>query len=430
MKTPTVLERLAQHLLQPVSTGDRQRATVRLADWAGCAVAGAGELAGQMVLKSPVVDAEGQAFAWGALGNILEMDDVDKRALLHPGPVIIPAALALAIELGAPPERLLDAVVRGYEATIRLGRAVGAQHYALWHNTGTCGTIGASAACAFILGLSPEKLAHAMALGVSQSAGFWQTRHEPASHGKQLHTAHAARAGVTAARLAAAGFCGPLTILEGGQGFFAATCPGADPEIVLAPYECEWLIHDVSTKPWPACRHTHAAIDAALALRAKSQSGWTGEIVVATYRDALKFCDNVEPRSVIEAKFSLQHAVAVVFARGAPKLEDFALTAIDAPELAELRNRIVVEEDGALTQSYPAHFGACVTAGGKALTVADAWGDPENPVSDADVFAKSHALFEAYGWSFDESAEFLGAVRGLQVGGSLQHVTDRLKARL
>ena len=63
-------------------------------------------------------------------------------------------------------------------------------------------------------------------------------------------------------------FDGPLAILEGPQGFFAATCPGADPEDVMADHGAPWLIEQVSFKPWPACRHAHAAIDAALAARA------------------------------------------------------------------------------------------------------------------------------------------------------------------
>ncbi|MEX1249824.1 MAG: MmgE/PrpD family protein [Hyphomonas sp.] len=371
--------------------------------------------------------AEGRAFAWGALGNILEMDDVDKQALLHPGPVTVPAALALAAQTGASAACLLDAIVRGYEATIRLGRAVGAGHYALWHNTGTCGAIGAAAACAILLDLPEDGLADALALGVSQSAGFWQTRHEPASLGKQLHTANAARAGVSAARLAASGARGPRTILEGPQGFFAAMCPGAAAQDVLAVYPEPWLIADVSTKPWPACRHAHAAIDAALVLR---PPGAEGRILVETYRDALRFCDNPAPRTVAEAKFSLQHAVAVSLIRGAPRLGDFSLAAIDDPALASMRGRIDVREDGAFTRAYPGRFGARVSGGGAAVEVADAWGDPENPITDDEVKAKTRALLAAADWSAADAEALIGAASGLTGAGTPGDLLALLEARL
>ncbi len=425
-----ILDELAQHLLRPVSPDARRRAAVRVADWAGCAAAGAREPVGQIVLGAMKRSEEGEAFAWGSLGNILEMDDVDKRALLHPGPVIIPAALGLSIEAGADARQFLDGVVRGYEATIRLGRAVGPGHYRLWHNTGTCGSIGAAAACASILGLAQDRLVHAMALGISQSAGLWQTRHEPASQGKQLHTAHAARSGVTAARLAASGFAGPRTVLEGPQGFFAAMCPGADPQAVLAPYESDWLIHDVSTKPWPACRHTHAAIDAALLLRAGTAQPVSGSILVETYRDALAFCDNPLPGSVLEAKFSLQHAVAVALVRGAPRLEDFSLPAIEDPQLAELRTRVSVRESRVLTSAYPSRFGARVCLNGASAGVDDAWGDPENPVTDDDVFHKSGLLLEAAGWTKLEAEGLLDAIKALVAGDGFDRLATQLRARL
>jgi len=425
-----ILDELAQHLLRPVSTHARRQAAVRVADWAGCAAAGAREPAGQIMLAGADHSAEGEAFAWGSLGNILEMDDVDKRALLHPGPVIIPAALALSIAAGASAQQFLDSVVRGYEATIRLGRAVGPGHYRLWHNTGTCGSIGAAAACAFILGLAPDRLVHAMALGISQSAGLWQTRHEPASQGKQLHTAHASRSGVTAARLAASGFAGPRYVLEGPQGFFAAMCPGADPVSVLAPYESDWLIRDVSTKPWPACRHTHAAIDAALLLRADAAQPASGTVLVETYQDALAFCDNPSPGSALEAKFSLQHAVAVALARGAPRLDDFSLPAIADPQLSELRARVLVRESGALTLAYPSRFGARVSLDGASVEVGDAWGDPENPVTDDDVFRKSGLLLDAAGWPKADAENLLGAVRALVSGDGLDRLAAGLRAHL
>ena len=73
------------------------------------------------------VTARDAAFANGAFGNVLEMDDVHREAILHPGPVVVPAALALAAERDTGGPALLDAILRGYEAEIRVGRAMGHQ---------------------------------------------------------------------------------------------------------------------------------------------------------------------------------------------------------------------------------------------------------------------------------------------------------------
>lgn len=397
-------EVLANLLASEVTAADRARAKLHLLDWVGCAVAGRAEPAGRILLGDLDTAPAARAFAWGGLGNILEMDDVDKRALLHPGPSIIPAVLALAIAGGLSGDAVPDAIVRGYEATIRLGRSVGAGHYALWHNTGTCGAIGAAAACASLLALDTQTTAHALALAISQSAGLWQTRHEPASMGKQLHTSVAARAGLDAARLASAGFKGPLTILEGPQGFFAAMCPGADPAGVVAG-DSGWRIHDVSFKPWPACRHAHATIDAALELRGQVDVlDAEGDILVETYRDALVFCDKPEPETVIEAKFSLQHSVAVVMLRGRPQLADFSLSAIADPQITELRKRVKVGQSETFQSQYPARFGASVTFGGQTVSAPDALGDPENPVGPEQLREKAYALFEAGGLNREDAA--------------------------
>lgn len=414
----TILQRLAQRLSAPVSDVDRDRALLHVMDWAGCVLAGAATDTGKAFLSLPVHDESARAFRWGALGNILEMDDVDKRAILHCGPIIIPAALAGADD-GQP---VLDAIVRGYEATIRLGRAAGRGHYAIWHSTATCGPIGAAVAAASLRHADTDELARAMSLAMSQATGLWQTRHEPRSAGKQLHVAHAARAGLDAARLAAAGLTGPLTILEGQQGFFAATCPDGDPEDVLADYGGGWLMHQVSFKPWPACRHTHAAIDAARLARGEFAFG---PIEIVTYPDALTFCDRPEPQAVIEAKFSIQHAVAAAIIEEELRLEHFEPCAIKA--YADLRKLVTVSMGEPYASAYPAHYGAELRSAGKVYSVRDARGDPENPVTEKEMIDKTLMLLGAAGITGrQDSNAFLSAIRTVRDTGNLRDFLERL----
>lgn len=415
-ETP-VLTELSETLSRAVDAESTARARLHLLDWLGCAVAGAVEPAGRILIERNLAGPGDLSFAWGGLGNILEMDDVDKRALLHPGPCIIPAALVAAQARTVDKASLLSAIVRGYEATIRLGRAVGASHYAMWHSTGTCGAIGAAAASASLLSLNENQTAHALALALSQSAGLWHTRHDADSMGKQLHTASAARAGLESAFLAREGFKGPLTIVEGEQGFFAAMCPGGDATAVLKNLGNSWLIHDVSFKPWPACRHAHAAIDAALILREQVDLEDVCALTVRTYADALKFCDRAQPATEIEAKFSLQHSVAVSLLRGAPVLPDFNLASINDPEISSLRDKVRVEIGTTYEDRYPARFGAELSCGDQNVRIEDALGDPENPMTENQIRQKADMLFAAGGLNANRSAQLSEKV--MQVEGSV-----------
>lgn len=408
LKNTSMLESLVQITERSVEDAALDRARLHVLDWIGCCIAGSQTATGRAFAAAFNGGAVGEAFYWGSLGNILEMDDVDKRALLHPGPSIIPAVLSLAAKRNCTLREMLQAVVRGYEATIRLGRAVGWHHYSIWHNTGTCGPIGAAAACSSILKLNSGQSAHALAHAISLSAGLWQTRHEPPSMGKQLHTANAARIGVEAAQLAKAGVVGPLSIIEGEQGFFKAMCKDGTPEEVLAEYDANWLINEVSFKPWPACRHAHATIDAALELKKTIDTDkLPDEIIVRSYSDALKFCDKPNPKTVIEAKFSLQHAVAVCWVKEKPELADFELDALERQEFKVVRDRVRVEDSDKYNSVFPAHFGAEIETAGQKVVINDALGDPENPVSNEQLSEKAKSLIEYSGVDRSQASQFV-----------------------
>jgi 2-methylcitrate dehydratase PrpD len=339
------------------------------------------------------------------------MDDVHRTAILHPGPVVVPAALACALGRSTSGAEFLCAVIRGYEAMIRIGRTLGPAHYALWHPTATAGPFGAAAAAGCLLGLDDGALADALGNAGTQSSGPWQTRHEPRSMAKQLHAGRASHAGWVAAQLAGSGFAGPRAILEGPQGLWAVTCGGqARPELVLADAHAPWMIHDTSFKPWPACRHAHSAIDAALALSRRLACA-PQSIRVLAYGDAIRFCDRANPASTIEAKFSLQHAVAVTLVRGAPVLADFEPQAIQDPAVAAMRARITVQCDPEIDRAYPDRYGAALVAtaaDGTTLRVdaPDALGDPACPLQSDAIAAKARTLM-AFGGLEDRHIEAL-----------------------
>lgn len=448
-QAPSLTEALAVRLLLPVDAAARERAAALLVDWLGCAMGAlrsplAMQLAGMM---ATVPAGEATALAAGrrdpasalllnaALGNVLEMDDVHRGAILHAGPVVIPVALAAAEAAGATPRQLLDAVVRGYEATIRVGRALGRGHYRYWHPTSTAGVFGAAAAAGSILGLGAQAMADALGTAGSRTGGLWQMRHE-AVPTKSIHNSEAARSGLLAAQLAAAGLRGPRAILEGEQGLFAATAPDARADLVVAAAP-DWLIHETSLKPWPACRHAHPAIDALLdALRPAGTlpAGTIEAIEVATYAEALRFCDRPTPATELEAKFSLQHALAAIACRGRPQLAHYLPEAIEDPAIHAMRERVHLREDADCSQRFPAHYGAGVTvrlADGRQLQVSreDAWGDPECPLPDSAIDAKALELADWGGVAKPDARKLLHAARALPTARSLAELRAAL-ARL
>ena len=441
----SIAERLSVLLARPVSPDDRARARLHLLDWVGCTVAGARESDAERVRGLAQAEGTGAcsiiggaragpqaaALANGPAGAILEMDDVDRRALLHPGPVVMPAALALAEHLGVTSgDALLDAVVRGYEVMIRIGRAAGASHYRFFHPTGTVGGFGAAAAGASLMGLDDERTAWALGLAGQQGAGLWRARHEPGSV-KALHDGRAAANGVASALLARDGFRGPLRVLEGEQGFFPAMAPDADPEAVLIPAH-SWFMHEVSFKPHAACRHAHPTIDAALALRARI-AGLPDTVRVETYRDSVLFCDKPAPTTVPEAKFSLQHSVAVALIRGDAGLDSFEPAALTDPEIAAMRARVSVAVADDLTATYPARFGARLIAMAGTvehrIETLDALGDPENPLSPGAICDKARALMAWGGMSPEAAERLIAAVRGLGVRTTVADLSAALPGR-
>ena len=255
---------------------------------------------------------------------------------------------------GADAGRLLDAIVRGYEAVIRVGRSFGPGHYRHWHNTSTGGPFGAAAAAASLLRLDRRQTVWALGNAGTQATGPWQCRLE-GSMAKQLHTARAATAGLAAADLAAFGFDGPVAILEGPLGFYAATCPDPDPGAVLADPESGWLIHETSFKPWPACRHAHPTIDAALKLHGQVRPDAIEAVVARSYRDAVAVCDAPSPTTVLQGKFSLQHCAAAVLADGRPTLATFEPASLARDDLARLRGRVRLEVAEPYAGAYPCH---------------------------------------------------------------------------
>lgn len=447
LKKTSLAHQLLQQMQRPVDARSRQRAVLHWLDWMGCVAAGARSPVGPVLcnwqmqpgaarntpsLLGMAQDSYHAMLMDAGPANVEEMDDMHRSAILHPGPVVMPALACLVRSHHLNAAQTLDAVVRGYEIMIRVGRAVGAQHYYFWHNTATAGVFGAAAACADALQLPLNQAVWALGNAGTQAAGLWQVRLEPVMS-KQLHTAHAAWAGMTAASLAAAGFTGPEYILEGERGFFAAMCPGANIDLVNQP-ESDWLIHGTSFKPWAACRHTHATIDCVLAIREQmgNQPFEFSHCVVSSFNDALSICDNPQPTTRTEAKFSLPYCVAAAVQFGPLQPQHFDDDLLARADLQKAASKVSLQKDETINAAYPAHYGAKVVmtfANGQTLShnVTDSLGDPERPLGQQAVFDKAEILM-AYGGVSRERVQSALQAASLLINASLDKTSDAMPA--
>ena len=435
---PSLTEQLARWLLAQKATGipvaALEHARLYLMDWLGSALAGhatdpgrhllhyaadqpAGAVAivGSDLARGPEV----AALVNGGLSHILEMDDLDRGSVVHPGAVVIPAALSAAAQAGASGRDMLAAIVAGYEVAIRIGESVGDKHYYYFHNTSTCGVFGAAAAAGWLLGLDEQQLVWALGNAGTQAAGLWQFNAD-GDMSKHLHAGRAAASGLLAATLAARGFTGARRILEGRRGFFAATAPGARPQQVVAglePRPDAYRLEAVSIKPHASCRHAHPATDAALALRPQLRSRLIEEVTIETYQAAIDLCDNADPQTPYAAKFSLHYCVATALRRGDAGLEAFSEDAIWEPAVRDLLPRITVALNPTFDARYPQTWPSSVAlrlGDGAELshTVAAPKGDPENPLTRAELEAKFRRL-AAFGGHGEESEAWLQWIASL-----------------
>ncbi len=404
----------------PIQSQDLARAGLHVLDWIGCAMLGQKGDVAKVYRNLANCDTDdnfchfiGQSNklvgGWqnaiqhnGALGNVLEMDDVHRQSILHPGPIVIPTALALTEHLQLQTKDFLKAVIVGYEMTIRIGERIGRSHYKHFHNTSTCGAFGAAMAAASLLKLSSEQTIWALGNAGSRTGGVWQMRNENVMT-KQWHNAEAARSGAMAAMLAKEGLTGPAFILDGPQGIFNAMSHDADFKPVNAAKKT-WKMYDCSFKPWPACRHAHPAIDATLKLQQvhKLIVNDIKAVHIFGYQDAIVFCDNPTPTTCLQAKFSLQHAVASVLLHGQPTLAHYDEATLDQPDIVKLRNIIQASVDNNIETMFPAHYGARIEItlnNGKVLkhAITDTLGDPEQPMSELEIFRKLQDLLSAAG---------------------------------
>lgn len=338
------------------------------------------------------------AWANGILGHALDFDDVNWTMWGHPSVAILPAALAVAEELGASGERVLHAYLVGFEVEAKVGAGtIPAMIERGWHPTGILGALGAAAAGASLLGLDEE--AAASALGLAASSGG-SVRAQTGTMGKPFHAGQAARAGVVAARLAALGFRAAADALEHDLGFVRAYCGGGESDLARMVDRVgdppDILVHGVALKRYPCCSEAHPAIDAILELVGthgfQARDVEAIEVGVNSVIPAVLSYD--APRTGTAGMFSMEYCMAVSVLDRRVGLAQFADARAADEALQALMRRVRMYVRPELADRANAfNLASIVTVhlrDGRVLQheVKTAKGTPTNPLSEAELLGK------------------------------------------
>ncbi|RPH67326.1 MAG: MmgE/PrpD family protein [Burkholderiales bacterium] len=338
------------------------------------------------------------AMANAAASHFAEQDDVHNSSVFHPAAVVFPPALAVAQALGRSGRDLLLASVVGYEVGIRVGEFLGRSHYRIFHTTGTAGTLAAAAAVGSLLRLTPGQMLHAFGSAGTQSAGLWEFLRD-AADSKQLHTAHAAGAGLAAAYLAHDGLTGARRILEGAQGMAAGMSTDADPARLTDRLGSRWALAETSFKFHASCRHTHPAADALQQLMHSHQlaADAVKRVTAQVHQAAIDVLGPVtDPQTVHQAKFSMGTVLGLIAVEGRAGLNEFDADYRD-PAVVAFRDKVQMVLDPEVDRAYPSRWIGKVqvqTTDGRVLEsrVDEPKGDPGNTLSRPELEDKALRL--------------------------------------
>ena len=414
-----------------------RRAEELMIDWFGSALAGKGARPVETIVRfaETMGPADGPseilirrrgtsplmaAIANAASSHFAEQDDVHNGSVFHPATVVFPPALAVAQAEGACGADLLAACIAGYEVGIRVGEFLGRSHYKVFHTTGTAGTLAAATAVGRLLKLSPDAMGHALGSAGTQSAGLWEFLRDGADS-KQLHTAHAAAAGLTAAYLARDGFTGAKRILEGKQGLAAGMSSDADPAKLVDGLGTRWTLAETSFKYHAACRHTHPAADALQQVMREHdlRSGDVTRVTARVHQGAIDVLGPVvDPSTVHQSKFSMGTVLGMIAVEGRAGLAEFDRSFRD-PRVVAFRERVAMTLDDEVDRAYPSRWIGKVTVetgDGRRFEgrVDEPKGDPGNTLTAGELEDKAVRLARYRdGATEAEARRAIAAIRAL-----------------
>lgn len=331
LPTPLV-RKLKFHMLDTLGVGIAFREEPLARQLVDMAAADSERAASSIIGTTQRTSARTAALINGAMMHGFDFDDIHHDSLTHPGAVILPAVLALAQTERVNGRDALAALAAGMEVCIRVAASGAA---AMARNgiasLSACGTLGAAAAAARVLGLSDDQTALAIGAASSFAAGSHEWTSASCNF-RPVTAGTAASAGVMSARMAQRGFLGSRSAIEGSKGFLNAFA-GAGAytlDSIDADLGERWLTSDVQFKRYPVSDGAQAYVESALAMRMQLQLNADDiqDVVVRVDGAAADLCqpydiggDMPSPERV---RFSMKYAIALAFSEGSVRLSHFA----------------------------------------------------------------------------------------------------------
>lgn len=350
------------------------------------------------------VPAQDAARVNATMGHALDYDDTHEPSFMHTSVVTIPTALAIADMLGTVSGRdLITAVALGVDVSCRLSAAcrpgiTGFVHG--WHNTTLYGIFAATLVAGKLMGLTRDELISAMGIAYQQASGNSQA-HVDGALTKRMGPGFASYAGIVSARLAKRGVRGATGVFDGLRGFFFQYHNhDVSREILLRDLGTQFRGAELSFKPWPSCRGSHTAADAAL--RLVHDKGLTAdqieELTIFNAAGDFSLLDTPlekkqRPDSAVDAQFSNPWVVTAALVDREISTRHFTAGAIERPDMLAFASRIRTGIDDSLARPGGGAGGARIHVrlrDGSELsqTVERAKGAPNNPMNASEFRAK------------------------------------------
>jgi 2-methylcitrate dehydratase PrpD len=421
----TALQTLARFLAEDVQipAATRAQAVRHLTDMVGAWVAGAGTPEGRRMVACRAALGGGAladdvALAC-ALARLSEIDSIHLESSTTPGGIVVPAALTIAARLQADGDAVLDALVGGIEAMVRLGAAIGGPtvlYRGIWP-TYFATPFGVAAVASRLYRLDAAQTAHALALALTvASPGVGH--HNAASTSRWFAVAQAARSGLVAAQAARDGFTSDLALLDSN---FLSGIYGVTPDLRAFSEGLgrDFALDRCSFKPWCAARQTMAATQG---LKEILASGVAPDDVAAvevrvppTYHKMVDHGVTLGDRASFLTSLPYHLAIAALDPEAA---YDIGQSPARVPEpVAAFMRRVTVTADERLLPHYPRAWPADVTVrtaagAAHAKLVLHVPGEPDRPLDDAALEQKFRRVVAP------RADELLTACRALADDGS------------
>jgi len=333
-------------------------------------------------------------FINGLSAHYLELDDGVRYGVIHPSAPLFSALIPLAIENKVQWADILRGAVCGYETSIRIASAMQPYHYSAgYHPTATCCTLGVAVGVAVMLGWDDAIVKDAFSAACISACGSLKVL-EDVSQLKPYNCAKAALNGYMSALMAKAGFAGPSEPLDGDTGFLKMMSSSYDEDILTGERDYLYL-EKIYQKPYASCRHTHPEIEACFKIRANA--GFSLEQVdsvkVTTYKGVIGKHDFKDIHGESSARMSIPFSVAVALAIGKAGIAEFGEPYVSDKALLDLTRRVDIVPSEDLSKLVPDKRVAIVEVIMKdgnhySETVEYPKGEPENPLSEAENYAK------------------------------------------